>query len=66
MPIYEYRCEQCGERFEKLVRGFSGEAGLTCPRCGSDNVKKAVSLFGLGGGGGRASDSGSSCGPTSL
>jgi putative FmdB family regulatory protein len=64
MPIYEYRCEKCGERFEKLVRGFSGQESLECPRCGSSDVRKAVSLLG-GVGGGRASDAGS-CNPGSL
>ncbi len=34
MPIYEYRCQDCGEKFEKLVRGNSGQPELTCPNCG--------------------------------
>lgn len=65
MPIYEYRCEECGEKFEKLVRGVSGRPDLECPRCGSTQVKKAISLF--GGLGGKSSSSGSeSCNPGSL
>ena len=33
MPIYEYECEQCGVRFEKLQR--MTERSLTdCPECG--------------------------------
>ncbi|HIE38832.1 MAG TPA: zinc ribbon domain-containing protein [Anaerolineales bacterium] len=48
MPIYEYRCQKCGERFEKFVRSFSAQQTLECPRCGSDEVEKAVSLFGVG------------------
>lgn len=33
MPIYEYECEQCGVRFERLQRMM--EAPLTdCPECG--------------------------------
>ena len=33
MPIYEYECEQCGVRFEKLQR--MTEPSLTgCPECG--------------------------------
>ena len=33
MPIYEYECEQCGVRFERLQRMV--EPSLTdCPECG--------------------------------
>jgi putative FmdB family regulatory protein len=49
MPIYEYRCEECDELFEIFVRSFSQQTRLTCPKCGSQRVKKAVSLFGVGG-----------------
>jgi len=50
MPIYEYRCRRCGERFEKFVRSLSARQVLECPRCGSDEVEKAISLFGVGSG----------------
>jgi len=43
MPIYEYICPQCNGRFQKLVQGFSDPAGLACPRCGSSQVRRAVS-----------------------
>jgi putative FmdB family regulatory protein len=46
MPIYEYLCEICGEKFEKFVRSGSAQVELKCPRCGSEEVKKAFSLFG--------------------
>jgi putative FmdB family regulatory protein len=33
MPVYEYECEQCGVRFERLQR--MSDAALTdCPECG--------------------------------
>lgn len=48
MPIYEYRCEECGEGFELFVRSSSQAASPTCPECGSERVKRAISLFGLG------------------
>jgi putative FmdB family regulatory protein len=48
MPIYEYRCEECGEGFEMFVRSASRQAEPKCPRCGSRRVKKSVSLFGVG------------------
>jgi putative FmdB family regulatory protein len=43
MPIYEYLCPSCNGRFQKLVSGFSDPPGLACPRCGSQEVKRAVS-----------------------
>ncbi len=42
MPIYEYLCRDCAERFEQLIRSH-GET-VKCPRCGSGNVKKYMSL----------------------
>jgi putative FmdB family regulatory protein len=57
MPIYEYVCRDCGERFEKLVRSW-GET-VACPGCEAEAVDKQVSSFafsgaasGPGGGGG--------------
>lgn len=33
MPLYEYRCVQCGERFE-LLRSFGErDEEAECPRC---------------------------------
>lgn len=65
MPIYEYRCEECDEPFEVFVRSSSQKADLTCPKCGSQKVKKAVSLFGVGGAGSSGGVRGScSSGPT--
>jgi putative FmdB family regulatory protein len=63
MPIYEYCCAECGERFEVFVRSVSKQAALTCPKCGSPKVQKAISLFGVGGAGGDSKASAVSCGP---
>jgi len=48
IPIYEYQCEECDERFELFVRSSAQQAAAICPSCGSGKVKKAVSLFGVG------------------
>ena len=32
MPLYEYRCTQCGHRFEK-IQSFNAEPELECPKC---------------------------------
>ncbi len=50
MPIYEYRCPQCGEKFEKFIRSVNAPQEVVCPRCGNTEVEKTVSLFGLTGG----------------
>jgi putative FmdB family regulatory protein len=46
MPIYEYRCSECGEEFELLV---FGEKKITCIKCGSQDVVKKFSVFGMSG-----------------
>ncbi len=32
MPLYAYRCTQCGHRFEK-IQNFSAEPEKKCPKC---------------------------------
>ena len=44
MPIYEYKCDDCGNRFEKLVRTSDGP-GLECPSCGQKRVSQQYSTF---------------------
>ncbi len=45
MPIYEYVCQDCGEKYQKLVRSSSTKVELVCPKCASTHAKKAISLF---------------------
>ena len=33
LPLYAYRCTQCGHKFEK-IQNFSAEPELVCPKCG--------------------------------
>ena len=33
MPLYEYECDACGHRFEKIQK-FSDPLQDTCPKCG--------------------------------
>ncbi len=35
MPLYEYECKQCGNRFEKIQK-FSDEPEKVCPKCGGE------------------------------
>jgi putative FmdB family regulatory protein len=41
MPIYEYACKTCGERFELLVRGQMTPA---CPSCKGESLERLTSL----------------------
>ena len=44
MPIFEYRCEACGERFEAL-RSHTETSATQCPRCGDPRVERLLSVF---------------------
>lgn len=41
MPLYEYKCEKCGKRFEKIEK-LQGPYLKKCPSCGS-RVKRLMS-----------------------
>jgi putative FmdB family regulatory protein len=45
MPFYEYQCEKCGKKFEKLISISEGDKKQTCPNCGGKNTKKILSVF---------------------
>jgi putative FmdB family regulatory protein len=42
MPLYEYECESCNHRFEKIVK-YSDPPLDTCPKCGKGPVRKLFS-----------------------
>jgi putative FmdB family regulatory protein len=44
MPIYEYRCSACKERFEELVSASAATAP-PCPACGAGGAKRLFSTF---------------------
>jgi len=43
MPIYEYRCKDCGKKFEVLV--YSSDSKIICEKCGSENAERLMSGF---------------------
>ena len=45
MPIYEFSCESCGDRFEKLVRRAEEAIESGCPKCGEKHLKQEYSSF---------------------
>lgn len=42
MPIYEYACRDCGQKFEALVRHDNTPE---CPACHSHGLDKQLSVF---------------------
>ncbi len=62
MPIYEYRCEKCGNAFEKLRPMREAEEPTDCPRCGQIIAKKQWSACCVSVSGGSASPSAGGCG----
>jgi putative FmdB family regulatory protein len=45
MPIYEFKCGDCGEVFEVMGSYAEREKTHACPKCNSTDVKQAISLF---------------------
>jgi putative FmdB family regulatory protein len=63
MPIYEFKCYDCGRVFEKLCFTKEDEKDVKCPYCGSKDVEKIISAFsGIFGTSGFGFGGGSSCG----
>ena len=44
MPIYEYRCEECGKRSSTLLASYSSP-DPACPHCGKPALRRLVSTF---------------------
>jgi putative FmdB family regulatory protein len=42
MPIFEYRCEQCGHKFEAIL---FGEQKAECPSCHTRKLEPQLSTF---------------------
>ena len=53
MPIYDYRCRDCDERFEELAR--NPDVAVACPSCGAAEAERLLSVFAGVGGSSRAS-----------
>lgn len=45
VPIYEFECGACGERFEQLSPADTATA--ECPECGTPGAERRLSSFGL-------------------
>ena len=43
MPVYEYRCQSCDTKFEKLWRTFTIPEMVECKGCGSEDTERVIS-----------------------
>lgn len=44
MPIYEFKCQECGEEFEVLLKTKDEIASVCCKACGSKKVERLLSV----------------------
>lgn len=43
MPVYEYECKKCGNRFEQIERiADHGAKRVRCPACKSTSVRQVI------------------------
>ena len=59
MPLYEYKCEKCGEIFETLISLSKINDPVECAKCGSKETTRLFSPFSASSSG--KSKSSSSC-----
>jgi putative FmdB family regulatory protein len=45
MPIYEYKCNNCGNCFERIVFASDDESSFECDKCGKKDIERLVSAF---------------------
>ena len=68
MPIFEFRCLECGDLFEKLFMTSDEKVDLVCPECRSMSLERVVSrtnyAMGVGSGGKQPKITTKSCGPS--
>jgi len=43
MPVYEFVCLACEERFDRLLPMSAGDPG--CPRCGEPRTRRQLSVI---------------------
>lgn len=55
MPMYEYVCTGCKQKFDRLLPMAQRDEEQVCPMCGATAVRNAITAFGCAG----SADSGS-------
>ena len=65
MPNYDFKCEECGSKFSKMV-SYDKRNEVCCKQCGSDKTKQIfTSVMVKGGKSSGGSSGGSGCGTCS-
>jgi putative FmdB family regulatory protein len=64
MPIFEFRCKNCGYVFEDLVMSSTPDSEIECPNCGTHAAEKLMSAFSSGSSSGGYSSAG--CGSSGF
>lgn len=59
MPIFEYVCRGCGQRFERIVQGSHAPS---CPTCRGTDLEQQLSVFAVGRPSGRSTAAPAACG----
>lgn len=49
MPLYGFKCTDCGAVHEKLLDRAEADDSVSCPRCGAGTERVRVSRFGIAG-----------------
>lgn len=60
MPIYEFKCNQCGKEFEQIVFSFDKNRDVPCPSCGTADTCRLLSSFACSSGSGSGAAKGAS------
>ncbi|HDP98892.1 MAG TPA: zinc ribbon domain-containing protein [bacterium] len=64
MPIYEYKCNNCGSKFEEFQSVGASNETIVCPKCKTPKPERIFSIFGSGSSSASSVNSGcSSSGP---
>jgi putative FmdB family regulatory protein len=45
MPIYEYKCGKCGEKFELKLGILHRRKSVKCPKCGAEEPERVFHPF---------------------
>jgi putative FmdB family regulatory protein len=48
MPVYEYKCSECGHKFEIRRSMEDGNREIKCPACGKEDAQRMFSSFAKG------------------
>lgn len=63
VPIYEYQCSKCSNRFEMIHGASEKDLKIVCPKCGDSKPQRVISSFTCGGSKDAGMGLGSSYGP---